>query len=403
MVDWHASTRERAMLKVYRRHKRGCEHRGEGRAYRRCDCPLWVEGSIGREKIRQTLGETDWDDGQEKVRRLEAKKRHGTVGPQDKSQPLTFAEARDRFLADTVARNLNESTIYKYRMLFKQIEAFAERRGLRCLTELDIDLVTSFRAEWKDGPRSSAKKLERLRAFLGFALRRKWLTENPAADLKPPKIKMRPTMPFTSDEVLKILAATDEYTGRAARNARLNAKRLRTLILLLRYSGIRIGDAVGLSRDRIRGNRLFLYTAKTGTPVYCVLPPFVVQAIEATPTTTERYLFWTGAGKLTTAVKVWETRLRNLFRLAEVPDAHAHRFRDTFAVELLLAGVPMEQVSVLLGHQSIRITERHYAPWTRSRQEQTEAALERVWQRDRVALLEGNRTPCPLGENERPN
>jgi len=28
---------------------------------------------------------------------------------------------------------------------------------------------------------------------------------------------------------------------------------------------------------------------------------------------------------------------------------------------------------VLLGHSSIRITERHYAPWTRSRQEQIEA------------------------------
>jgi hypothetical protein len=31
------------------------------------------------------------------------------------------------------------------------------------------------------------------------------------------------------------------------------------------------------------------------------------------------------------------------------------------------------RVSVLLGHQSIRVTERHYAPWTRSRQEQIEA------------------------------
>jgi len=39
-----------------------------------------------------------------------------------------------------------------------------------------------------------------------------------------------------------------------------------------------------------------------------------------------------------------------------------HRFRDTFAVELLLAGVPLDRVSIFLSYSSIRITERHYAP-----------------------------------------
>jgi len=57
--------------------------------------------------------------------------------------------------------------------------------------------------------------------------------------------------------------------------------------------------------------------------------------------------------------------------LAGVPDGHAHRFRDTFSVGLLLAGVPIERVSILLGHQGVRITEKHYAPWVRERQEQS--------------------------------
>jgi len=76
-----------------------------------------------------------------------------------------------------------------------------------------------------------------------------------------------------------------------------------------------------------------------------------------------------------------------LFELAEIPNGHAHRFRDTFAVELLLSGVPLERVSVLLGHSSIRVTERHYAPWVRSRQEQLEADLQRTWSQDPVALM----------------
>jgi integrase/recombinase XerD len=67
---------------------------------------------------------------------------------------------------------------------------------------------------------------------------------------------------------------------------------------------------------------------------------------------------------------------------------HAHRFRDTFAVELLIAGVPLDRVSVLLGHSSIRITERHYAPWTRSRQQQIEADLNTAWKTDPVLRAE---------------
>ena len=46
---------------------------------------------------------------------------------------------------------------------------------------------------------------------------------------------------------------------------------------------------------------------------------------------------------------------------------------------MLLAGVPLERVSVLLGHSSVKITEQHYAPWVLARQEQLEADVMRTW------------------------
>ncbi len=54
-------------------------------------------------------------------------------------------------------------------------------------------------------------------------------------------------------------------------------------------------------------------------------------------------------------------------------------FRDTFAIELLLAGVPIDQVSILLGHSSIKITEKHYSPWVKARQEQLESSVKQSW------------------------
>jgi integrase len=55
-------------------------------------------------------------------------------------------------------------------------------------------------------------------------------------------------------------------------------------------------------------------------------------------------------------------------------------FRDTFAVEMLLAGVPIDQVSILLGHASVRVTEKHYSPWVRARQDQLEKSVQAAWQ-----------------------
>jgi hypothetical protein len=70
-----------------------------------------------------------------------------------------------------------------------------------------------------------------------------------------------------------------------------------------------------------------------------------------------------------------------------------YRFRDKFAVELLLAGVPVERVSILLGPRSIRITEKHYAPWVRAPRKQAEGDVRRAWAQDPLALLESKGTP----------
>jgi hypothetical protein len=157
------------MLTIYRRHRRSCRQRAKGRKYRHCQCPIWVDGTLGEKEIRESLRLRDWPRAQELIRQWEAENRR--IVQQEKE--ATIKEAHVKFMADAEARKLNEATLYKYRLLFRQLDTFAEAHNLQRLKQLDLDTLAIFRAAWKDGPRSGLKKLERLRAFLRFTEKEK--------------------------------------------------------------------------------------------------------------------------------------------------------------------------------------------------------------------------------------
>lgn len=79
-----------------------------------------------------------------------------------------------------------------------------------------------------------------------------------------------------------MLAAANKFTARGKfRDG--NRKRVRAMILLLRFSGIRISDAAVLARDRLQGDKLSVRTIKTGAIVWCPLPPQAVAALNDSP------------------------------------------------------------------------------------------------------------------------
>src|SRR5215831_8238501 len=137
------------MLTIYRRHRKDCEHRNEGRKYRRCRrCPIWVDGFLGEEEIRRSLGTSDWEKAQEQVRDWEAE---GVASVEASREPISIEKAKMDFLADSQARKLKPPSVYRYTMLFRQLEQFAESEGIQYLKELDTATLRRFRASWKDG------------------------------------------------------------------------------------------------------------------------------------------------------------------------------------------------------------------------------------------------------------
>jgi integrase/recombinase XerD len=375
------------MLTIYRRHRKECEHRNKGRKYRRCRCPIWVDGFLAGQEIRKSLDAADWQKAQDKVRQWEAEGSAAVVIATDDG-PITIEHAKADFLADAEARKLKHSSVYRYAMLFRQLEHFTKSEGIQYLKDLDTPTLRRFRASWKDGDLAGLKKLDRLRGFFRFARENGWVAENPAQAIKNPKVTPRPTLPFSQEEMIRIVRAATENVEAARADRRNKARRVRAFVLLLRYTGLRISDAVGCSIERLKDGKIWLYTQKTGQHVYCPLPEFVTKELENVPRLSEGHWFWAGEGTIETSRKKWSESLSALFKDANVKGGHAHRFRDTFAVELLLNGTPMENVQAFLGHASVRVTERHYAPWVRARQERAEADVKRSWERDPLVLLE---------------
>jgi integrase/recombinase XerD len=360
-------------LALYRLHSSSCPHRPKGRRWTRCTCSIWVQGSLGGKWVKKSLNTRDWSVAAATIHEWEAARE---IGGKAFVVP-TISEALQKYFDDAEARHLAPSTIRKRRELLNgKLLPYCKSKGHEQLKDLSIDTLRNFRKTWKFAATSAVKRLEYLRGFLRFCEESEWIERNPAKAIKPPRVTQSPTLPFDDVEVERTLVAADQLADWGT-----FGPKLRAMVMLLRHSGLRIQDAACLERARLKDDKLFLYTQKTGTPVNCPLPPETVKALEGIRNERAEYFFWDGKSERETTVKSWNRVFQKLFAAAAPPivGGHAHRFRDTFAISLLLKGVDLANVSVLLGHSSIKVTERHYSPWVKARQEQLESEVRRTW------------------------
>jgi len=337
-----------------------------------------VEGKCGDRFLRQSLHTSNWQKAQHLVAEAEARGSWDPLPEEVQAPPIRIIDAKQRFLKDAESgRRLGESTLRKYRLMLRHLEEFAAKKGFLYLKQFDGETLREFRDSWELSPRTSLKKLERVKAFFRFASENDWIGTNPARLVRgPANIRDTQKLPFEPAEIERILEACRKIRLQGCSNDQLLA-----LVQILRYSGLRIGDASVLTIDRFKENDLYLYTQKSGTHVYVPLPPFVMNMVRTIRLRHGQYLF-TGpeSVRMETASDLWRRKLAQVFTKAQIQGGHPHRFRHTFAVELLKKGVPMEEVSILLGHSSVRITEKHYASWVQARQDILKAHVAKTWE-----------------------
>ena len=276
--------------------------------------------------------------------------------------------------------------IGKYTRDLARLREFCESRMVFTVRGINRELLTHYVATWPDHYPASltrSKVRERLRSFLRYCYQAEWLARIP--QISKIEVDQSPTLPLTAKEYERLLDATfATFADDSSKAARLHA-----LIQLMRWSGLAIRDALTLKRDEIihdKAKKLYrIVTARQKTSTICSVPIPEKVAVEllAVANGNPVYVFWSGNGAEESVTKNWAKYIAKLFADAGIKKAGhmmSHRLRDTFAVDLLQKGIPMEEVSKLLGHESIKTTEKHYSKWVKGRQDRLDSLVTGTWE-----------------------
>ena len=348
------------MLTVYRRHSPKCKY--QSMSEKRCHCPLWVNGPIDGKLIRQSLKNEGLGHRPEKSPRLGSSGdglRHGEgsvgaicrrlrgAGPGRRAAWKIPADERGNGGAAVRAAVRPVSHGGRSGPLPRNLETRGGVVKEKIGAVADVFQVQPG-AGLEPGESGESPEATERKAETGPAVQRRRME--------------------------KILWATEVYPDRPKRRR----EQVKAFVLVLRWTGLAIGDAISLETGMVRGNQIARRGDKTDVAVSLPIPDEVVSSLQRLPTAAGRF-FWSGQGKLKSAVANWQRSLKKLFDLAGIGGGHPHRFRHTFSVDLLSKGVSLENVSKALGHSSVKITEKFYGAWVKSRQEALDSEIRKAW------------------------
>ncbi len=373
------------LITIFVRHSPGCKYTGD-EFCKRCACRKHLRWTQGGTQYRKTAGTRSWEGAEEAKSRLVAQ----LSGRPVPESPEGFAiqEAIKLFKADKKNQGVSPAVNGKYSRELDRFLKFCERRTVFTVQMITRDLLIAYATSWPElypSTMTRAQVQARLKHFLRFCLESGWLPRVPK--MTPIRVDEPPTMPLAAKEYEHLLK-TIPLTFGQKHYPKDKAAKVRALVQLMRWTGLAIRDAVTLERGEIQFDKsakvhcIVTSRQKTGTHVSVPLKPDVAQELLAVLNGNPKYVFWTGNGLESSTVTHWQDDMRTLFKAAGIESnghMRSHRLRDTFAVDLLQKGVPLEEVSKLLGHESIRTTERSYAKWVKGRQDRLNDLVIGTW------------------------
>jgi len=364
------------VITIFVRHSPKCKYKDD-EFYKGCKCRKHFRWSSGGKQHRRKAGTRSWAEAEDNKRKLDDQLA-GRVPTTAPSAGLTLEEAI-RVFDDSKKAGVVEPVRLQYARDLGFLRQFCEKQSIFTVTQaLTVENLIAWRGTWAERiPSTYTQKVTqaRVRHFLRFAADAGWILKAPR--LSPIKVESEDTLPLTDAEYKKLLKHA--------------AGKVCTLIQLMRWSGLAIRDAALLKRADLvhegQSYRIIRERTKTGTPLFIPIPPDIGREVLTVANGNPVYVFWdrqTAESSEYVAASNWGKRVSDVFKAAGITcEGHmvSHRLRDTFAVDLLQKGVPLEHVSKLLGHKSVTTTERHYARWVKGRQDLLERVVSATWKK----------------------
>jgi site-specific recombinase XerD len=380
------------VITIYVRHSDGCRYASDEFS-RRCSCRKHLRWTHNGKQRRRKANTRSWAEAEE-VKRDLADQLSGKE-PEPKDTGRDISSAADVFIAAKEVEGLTPDLIGKYRLWLGRLASYCEAQSVFTVQGITGEIIIGFCKSWEQQYPSAltrSKLRERYKSFMRFCQSHGWITRVPEW----PKIQSdgkAPTLPLTAEQYTRLLDSVYVIV-KAPEDAVVEnqtytywVKRVHGLFQLMRWSGLSIMDALTLPRaelfKRDGDYRVVTQRTKTGTDVSVVIPPEVAAELLAIPNDNDRYFFWSGVGSKKSICGNWGKRfVVPAFDEAGIEGGHmkSHRLRDTFACDLLEKGVALEDVSKLLGHRSIKTTEKHYAAWVKTRQSRLDNVVRSTWE-----------------------
>jgi site-specific recombinase XerD len=396
-------------LILYKRHTPKCTvhksriPRKNRRFYFECGCPIYIKGRTpaGDMVPKQSTGFSD-------LKQAEALRDSLLVQSKgDERTGPSLAECIDKYLMSR-EHELNARTLSQHRLALQRLQRYLDAQGIQYIRDMTVDHLETFKTAGLPKDMELTTKsttFAKIRCFLRAAFRRGWIKEYLVERVTTVKAIYEQKEPYTDEEITAILDGALQLDGGTHGYAK-KPKTFRLLLELMLETGLRVSDAVSFDpRSLERGDSLWIYTyrpqkqKRTDKPklLEAYITDEMKQRIYKCEWLSKKGPFWYGTGSKPAplAQAVYE-RMQGIGERVGVADCRPHRLRDTFAVRSLLDGMQLEDVSRLLGHSSIKVTETYYAKWITSRKRRLERLFrETIVNRRRYTLGSENHGVLP--------
>lgn len=170
-------------LKLYRRHRKDCEGKHpedtrtgefeEGRrGWKKCRCQIHLAGTLQGRFNRKATGESEWESAKAFAAHLVANGSWDAEAPPARVPPtpsvpaprVTIARACEAFVTE-LAETAAFSTLKKYKLFLKQLQAFSDKKGYVVLEQWQPIDVREFRTTWNVSPQTAARRMSILKPF----------------------------------------------------------------------------------------------------------------------------------------------------------------------------------------------------------------------------------------------